>query len=65
MGSHHPFGCLKHELWPKEKSGIDLISLRAGDVKHIVENLLTRATTSLWILLQLEVYTKSYGPPKS
>jgi hypothetical protein len=24
MGSHDPFGHLKHELWPKERSGIKL-----------------------------------------
>jgi len=24
MGLHHPFGHLKHKLWPKEKSGINL-----------------------------------------
>jgi hypothetical protein len=22
MGSHDPFGCLKHKLWPKEGLGI-------------------------------------------
>jgi hypothetical protein len=24
MGSHHPFGALKHKLWPKEGSGVKL-----------------------------------------
>jgi hypothetical protein len=24
MGSHDPFWCLKHKLWPKEGSGIKL-----------------------------------------
>jgi hypothetical protein len=24
MGSHHPFGHLKHKLWPKERSGVKL-----------------------------------------
>jgi hypothetical protein len=27
MGSHDPFGRLKHKLWPKEGLGIDPISL--------------------------------------
>jgi hypothetical protein len=30
-----------------EKSGIDLISLRVGNIQHIVENLLMRATNLL------------------
>jgi hypothetical protein len=30
MGSHDPFGHLKHKLWPKEGSGIASISLRAN-----------------------------------
>jgi hypothetical protein len=25
MGSHDPFGHLKHKLWPKEKSGVKLV----------------------------------------
>jgi hypothetical protein len=25
MGSHHPFGHLKHKLWPKEGSGVKLV----------------------------------------
>jgi hypothetical protein len=24
MGSHHPFGHLKHKLWPKEGLGVKL-----------------------------------------
>jgi hypothetical protein len=24
MGLHHPFGHLKHKLWPKERSGVEL-----------------------------------------
>ncbi len=24
MGSHDPFGHLKHKLWPKERSGVKL-----------------------------------------
>jgi predicted nucleic acid-binding Zn finger protein len=56
MGSHHLFGHLKHKLWPKEgprvklavkKSRIDHISLRAGDVRHIVKKISMRVTTLL------------------
>jgi hypothetical protein len=25
MGSHDPFGYLKHKLWPKERPGIKLV----------------------------------------
>jgi hypothetical protein len=32
VGSHCPFGHLKHKLWPKERLGINPISLRAGGV---------------------------------
>jgi hypothetical protein len=32
---------------------------------HPIEKLLTRATTLLQTSSQLEVYTQSYGPPKS
>jgi hypothetical protein len=74
MGSHRPFGHLKHKLWPKEvgkvrnrqnKSGIDLISLRVGDVRHTVGKLSRRATTFLQTSSQLEVCTGSYAPSKS
>jgi hypothetical protein len=68
MGSHDPFGHLKHMLWSKEelgvKSGIDQISLHAGGVRHIVGKLSTRATTLLQTSSQSEVYRESYGPPK-
>ncbi len=49
MGLHDPFGYFKHKLWPKEglKPTIVLISFRAGGVPHIVEKILTRATTLL------------------
>jgi hypothetical protein len=47
MGSQDPFGYLKHKLWPKKgqtgnftpdhgKSGIDPMSLCAGEVWHTV-----------------------------
>ncbi len=45
--------------------GIALISLRAGDMPHTIENISTNATTLLQTSFQLEVYTQSYGPPKS
>jgi hypothetical protein len=58
MGSHDPFGWLKHKLWPKEGSGFKLsiwllttknqetlTSLREGGMPHTVEELLTRDTT--------------------
>jgi hypothetical protein len=48
----------------QKKSGITSISLRAGGVPHTVENILTRATTLLQTLPQLEVCTQSYGLPK-
>jgi hypothetical protein len=47
MGSHDPFGHLKHKLWLKEKSGIDPIFLCAGGVPHTVKKLSTKATTLL------------------
>jgi hypothetical protein len=45
--------------------GIALIYLNVGDMTHILEKLLTRATTLFETSLQLEVCTKNYGPPKS
>jgi hypothetical protein len=44
---HDPFGHLKHKLWPKEKSRIDLISLHAGDIQQAIRKLSMRATTLL------------------
>ncbi len=66
MGWHDPFGYFKHKLWQKKglKPRIVLISFCVGGVPHIVEKILTRATTLLWTSPQLEVYTQSYGPPK-
>jgi hypothetical protein len=46
------------------RSGITLISLRVGGMRHIVEKLSMRATTLLQTSSQLEAYTQSYGPPK-
>jgi hypothetical protein len=46
------------------KLGIDSIPLRAGGVWHIVEKLLTRATTLIQTLSRLEVCTRSYSPAK-
>jgi hypothetical protein len=54
MGSHDPFGHLKYKLWSKErpnltlnhkKSGIDPMPLCAGEARHAVGKLSTRATT--------------------
>jgi hypothetical protein len=56
MGSHDPFGHLKHKLWSKErlggnlipdhgKSGIDPISLGASGVRDAVGKLSMRAIT--------------------
>jgi hypothetical protein len=42
------------------KSRIDPISLRAGGVQHVIEKLLTRATTSLQTSSWSEVCTRSY-----
>jgi hypothetical protein len=79
MGSHDPFGHLKHKLWPKEgagsqignltldhqKSRIARIPLRVGGVQHTIENLSIRATTLLETSSQSKVYIKNYVPPKS
>jgi hypothetical protein len=48
-----------------ENLGIDPIPLRAGDVRHIIRKLLTRATTLLQTWSQSKVCTQSYGAPKS
>jgi hypothetical protein len=49
IGSHDPFGYLKHKLWPKKKSKVKLpiapIYLHAGGVPHTIGKLSTRATT--------------------
>ncbi len=76
MGLHCSFGHLKHKLWPKEgpgvklvkhrkKSRIDPIYLCAENVRHTVGKLLTRATTLLQTASRSEVYSQSYGAPKS
>jgi hypothetical protein len=46
-------------------SGIALIHLCAGGVPHIVEKFSTRTITLLQTSPRSEVFTKSYGPPKS
>jgi hypothetical protein len=38
--------------------------LHVGGVPHIVEKLLTKVIILLQTSLQLEVYIRSYGPPK-
>jgi hypothetical protein len=64
VGSHDPYGHLKHKLWPKEGLGVKLSSLRVGGMQHIVGKLSKRATTLLQISFQLEVCTQSYKTPK-
>jgi len=48
-----------------KKSGIDPIYLAAGSVPHIIGKLLTRTTILLYTAPQSEVYSQSYGAPKS
>jgi hypothetical protein len=78
-GSHCSFEHLKHKLWPKEgarsrianltpdqkKSRIDPIYLASDDVPHTVGKLSTRLTTLLQTALRSEVFSRSYGAPKS
>jgi hypothetical protein len=59
MGSHDPFGHLKHKLWPKERPRVKLaiwlqsmggrestrFLWRGGGMWHVVGKLSTRATT--------------------
>jgi len=74
MGSHDPFGKLKHKLWPKEgpgiianlildhsKLGIALFFLCVGGMPHFVGKLSMKATTLFQTSLQSKVYTQSYG----
>jgi hypothetical protein len=49
----------------QKKSGIDPIYLAAGDVRHTVGKLLTRATNLLQTASRSELYTRSYVPSKS
>ncbi len=49
----------------QKKSRIDLIYLATNNVRHIVGKLSTRATTSLQVAPQSEVFSQSYGAPKS
>jgi hypothetical protein len=75
MGSHDPFGDLKHKLWPKEgvgnqianltpnhqKSGIALISLSASGLSHILGKISSRAIILLETSSQSEVFKQSMG----
>jgi hypothetical protein len=54
-------GNLTSDHW---KSRIDPISLREGDMQHIVEKLSTRAIALHQTSSQSEVYTQSYRAPK-
>jgi hypothetical protein len=78
MGSHNPFGYLKHVMAQKKgrksncqfdsrplKSRIALISLCVGGMPHIDEKLSMKVTIFLQISFQSKVRTRSYGPPKS
>jgi hypothetical protein len=58
MGSHYPFGHLKHKLWSKERSRVDPNSLRAGNMRHTFQKVSTRATTSVATLLWPSVGVK-------
>jgi hypothetical protein len=62
MGLHDPFGHFKHKLWPKERSGVTLISLRVNDVPHTIRKLLMRVASLLHTSSQSEVCTQSYVP---
>jgi hypothetical protein len=72
MGSHDPFGSLKHKLWPKEGPRVKLPLkvknrpdfFHVGDVSHTVGKFSMRATTLLQTSLPSKVCTQSYGPPK-
>jgi hypothetical protein len=57
MGLNDPFGYLKHKLWPKKRSRIAQIYLRACGVLHIIRKLLTRVTTLLQTSSLLKVCT--------
>jgi hypothetical protein len=65
MGLQNSFGHLKHKLWPKQRPGIDMIFSRVSGVQHIVGKLLMSTKKLLQTLFRLEVYTQSYGGPKS
>jgi hypothetical protein len=49
----------------QKKLGIDPIYLSADDMQHTVGKILTRATTLLQTASQSEVFSQSYGAPKS
>jgi hypothetical protein len=79
MGSHDPFGFLKHKLWPKERSRVKLPiwlptiksheSPRFPCVQvacHISLKIFRQGLQFCFrTSLQSEVCTQSYGPPKS
>jgi hypothetical protein len=49
----------------QKKSGIDLIYLAIEGVQHTIEKLSTRAITLLQTASRFEVWSQSYGAPKS
>jgi hypothetical protein len=79
MGSHDPFGYLKHKLWPKERSGIKLpIWLPTTKSRespcftcvqvacHIcLEKISMMVITLFQTSSQSKVCTRRYGPPTS
>jgi hypothetical protein len=77
MGSHYPFGYLKHKLWPKEGPRVKLPIwlpttksrespnlLFSSGMSHTVEKFPTRVITLLSTSSQSKVYTRSYEPAK-
>jgi hypothetical protein len=46
------------------KSGIDMIPLGVGGMRHAVEKLLMKSTTLVEISSQSDVFTRSYEPTK-
>jgi hypothetical protein len=66
MGSHCSFEHLKHKLRPTTKSRESTqFTWLLGGVRHTVGKLLMRATTLHQTASQSEVYSQSYGVPKS
>jgi hypothetical protein len=77
MGSHDPFGHLKHKLWPKERSGIKLAVwlptiksqelIRSPCVQVTcdipLESSLNKGYNFVWSLISIgSLHTKLWGP---
>jgi len=79
MSSRCSLEHLKYKLWPKEGPGVKLpvwlpttkswestrFTWLQGGVPHTIGKHSTRATTLLQTALRSEVYSQSYGAPKS